>query len=95
MSLKAIRALLSPWPFGIRRRLRPTTMRASTDINADAQRQASFAGEHSSCRPSADSQLVAADQVPNLDVRPGCQATDIADMSHTTCLRTRGQRATI
>jgi hypothetical protein len=53
--------------------------------NADAQRQASFGGAQL-VRTVRDSQLVAADQVPNLDVRPGCQATDIADMSQQTCL---------
>src|SRR5882672_8134193 len=53
--------------------------------NADAQRQASFGGAQL-VRTVRDSQLVAADQVQNLDVRPGCQATDIADMSQQTCL---------
>ena len=53
--------------------------------NADAQGQASFGGAQL-VRTVRDSQLVAADQVPNLDVRPGCQATDIADMSQQTCL---------
>ena len=53
--------------------------------NADAQRQASF-GEAQFVRTVRDSQLVAADQVPNLDVRPDCPATDIADMSQQTCL---------
>lgn len=53
--------------------------------NADAQRQASFGGAQF-VRTVRGSPLVAADQVPNLDVRPGCQATDIADMSQQTCL---------
>jgi hypothetical protein len=51
----------------------------------NAQRQASFGGAQF-VRTVRDSQLVAADQVPNLDVRPGCQAADIADMSQQTCL---------
>ena len=51
----------------------------------NAQRQASFGGAQF-VRTVRDSQLVAADEVPNLDVRPGCQAADIADMSQQTCL---------
>jgi hypothetical protein len=45
-----------------------------------------FSGGAQFVRTVRDSQLVAADQVPNLDARPGCQSTDIADMSQQTCL---------
>src|SRR5258708_39032256 len=31
-------------------------------------------------------QLVSADQVPTLDVGPGCKATDVAEMSQTACV---------
>jgi hypothetical protein len=53
--------------------------------NLDARWHASVWGARF-VRTVRDSQLVAADQVPNLDVRPGCQATDMADMSQQTCL---------
>jgi hypothetical protein len=77
--------LLSPWPFLASPAFAADNTARVNGHNAHAQRQASF-GEAQFVRTVRDSQLVAADQVPNLDVRSDCQAADMADMSQQICL---------
>jgi len=52
---------------------------------ADAQQRAFVAGAQF-VGGARSPQLIAADQVPNFDVGPSCQATDMADTSQQICL---------